>query len=73
MDKERKEKTPASSTRGKTSSTRCVRSRVSSPEVEGFEIEEWNLAGVSAKRFIAYLLWSAEHQPNKWSRRKPRI
>jgi len=71
MDREKEEKTPGSSARGKTSNTRGVRSRVGSLEVEGFNAEEWNRAGDSARRLIAYLLWSAQHQPAKWSRRRP--
>lgn len=71
MDKEQEEKAPGGSAQGKTLSPRSVRSRVGSLKVEGYNAEKWDSAGVLARHFIAHVLWSAKHQPAKWSRRRP--
>ena len=66
MDREREEKTPGSWARGKTLKTRGVDLRACALKVEGNDGEAWHRAGSIAKRFVAHLAWSAEHDPKRW-------
>jgi hypothetical protein len=56
MDREREEKTPGHTPRGKTSGARGVTRGVDA-EVEGFKKEDWDRAGDAARQLIAHTMY----------------